>query len=913
MLTLRIGARKLITGGDFSCRVNIKNPAWRFKEIPGPLTAEITLPAADNAALLNHPNLVTRRGQQNDRHFPGAVLEHNGIPIIAGNFVITDALKEINGWIQSHVGKLGEELREKSIRELSILPQQTFTNKTTFDPDTDFWCTIKVLNRGFWKDKGKMSDTNGEIEELTAKFENAASFFVNQDSSLGVLTSAAADGVVVVSPFPFVHRLIDQILRENQFYFSDNFLKNDADLKTMCMYHNWSIVVDTPVTELGTFNLFHFFLNQPEELSLEAISNSTWGLGPFNIPDLLPDIALKDLLLGIQNMANVFLVINNNRTAQLIDREGIFSMTPFDLSKYRASKWQLGERKDVTLKFKWDHDDNDSAFKDEFTNLDEKRKKILDPVSSKSELYSLLLPKSKGDIRLVLSENKYYEYGWHTFVQSDANGEETDVDALGWKPVSVGMQNYFFNDGDKDMEEIDTPFSTLRMATAGYPVVYQKGNTKTFSSVNEKFTPRLLFYNGNNTGGDESASGIKLDWKGDNGILRKRWRLTAPFLANVLPISAHFRVPTNVLKYIIDNVYSLFEDSECRFVIDEFDAEPGPNDETLCEIKAYKIEDNFWEYNPGAVIGGGVGTQTSFTPKFVGINKYGKPYLIDATGNYRSTSVFGALSGSDYAHTCCVDYDATNHQLFVGGDSGFVHIYDLANNFRMSSIRVFSTNDSVSCIRVLGNNIFVGRGNSNYFYVKPVQANVSDYTDYSVTAVQMPGGYVATDFVLADGYYYVCTRAGEIFRSNMPTSGFTEQMDVDAYFTRMAVTDTRIYVFERGDRPFFAFRSNPTFWIEFRMTGSDEPCIIEAVGSGGQVVAITNEYTNNVFIVNGPSDAYQTRYGIGAFAKGVLYDDSDIYVCGELVPTETGSLYKFNETYFEYQFNLPEGMKILLY
>ena len=913
MLTLEVANKKLITAGDFSCRINIKNPAWKFDGIPGPLAADISLPAEDNAGYLNHPNRVTKRGSQNDRHYTNAGLKHNGVPLIKGDFVVTSAISNIDGWIQCHLGKLGEEMREKSLRELSILANQTFTNKTTFDPDTDFWCTIKLMNRGFWKDKGKMSETNPDTEELTEKFESEAGFFVNQDGTGGVKTSAGTDGVAVVSPFPFLHWLIDRILRGNQLYVSDNFLKSDTGLKTLCLYHNWNILKDTPTTEAASTSLFHFFWNYYEQLDYDKISSSTWGLDNFNIADILPDMKLKDLMLSIQNTFNVFFWSNNDRTIQIIDRESIFSMNAFDLGKYRVTDWEPLTRKDVTLKFTWEHDDNDSAFNDEFENIDEKRERILDSVSTREDLYSILLPKANGDIRLVESENRYYEYGWFTLGEVSPAGVESDADALGWKPVSVGLQNYFFNDGDKEVEEIKSKFSTLRMSESGYPIAYQNGNSKTFSSVNEKFSPRLLFYKGNNTGGDESTTGKKIDWKGANGFLYNRWRLTAPFFANALPMKAKFRLPTNVLKHVIENMYEPFQDPECRFVIDELDAEPGANDETLAELKVYKIEDNFWEYNPGTVAGGGDGTQTSITPKFVGVNKYGKPYLIDAAGQYRTTSVFGSISSADYAATCAIDYDSTTHQLVVGGNDGYIHIYDLTANFRMNTIRVINANASISAIKILNNKIMIGRWNSEFIYVLDVEANIDNYTDYSAAGPSLPSGYTAHDFIYADGYYYCCTKAGEIFRSTSPTSGWTEIMDRNAWFTRMAVTDSRLYVFERDDRPFYALRSDPTNWIEFRMTGTDTPNIIEAAAGGEQVTTLTDLYSNGIIVLNGPADEDQIRTGIGGYGKGVVYDGSDIYVCCELIPTETGQIYKFAGSYFAYQFNLPEGMKLLLY
>ena len=914
MLTLEINGKKVITGGDFSASIEVTNPAWQFDEIPGAITSDITLPAEDNAATFKHPNRVSKRGSQNDRRFTGAVLAKNGIPLIVGTFIVDSAKDEIEGDIQSDLGAFGEEVREKSLKKLTILDEQAFENKATFDPDTDFWCTIKLMNRNFWKDKGKMSDDDDSVEELTEKFEDTAGFYVNQDDDEngGVLTSADADGVIVVSPFPFLHRLIDQILRENQFYVSDNFLKTDTDLKTLCLYNNYNIAqaIYSVLTEIITYQIPGYYSNLTTEITTGVMDIAGWEVAGFNIPDLLPDITVKDMMLMLNNTTNVFFNFRNNRTVQIIDRESIFSMTPFDLGKYRVSDWDPGTREDVVLKFSWNHDGNDSAFSDVFTELDDYRDKILDSVATLEDLDDSALEKNVGDIRLVESENRYYEYGWHTITQKDSKGNEYETDIMSWEFISIAAQNYYFNDGDKDEEEIAGNTSTPRMSS-GLPVVSQPGNCKTFSAAEEQeFSQRMMFYNGNNTGGNTSDSGMKLDWYGDDGLVRNRWRLTAPFWANRLPVSANFRLPTNILKYVMDNIFIPFQDSECRFLIDKITGTLNNDDETLVKIEIFKMEDNFWNYNAGTVEGGGDGTQSLIDAKFIGVTKNGKPYLIAEDGSYWTTSAFGVISTAPYAHNCCVDYRATTNQLFVGGVNGMLHVYSFADGFRYRAFHVADTSESISCVKAVGDYLFVGLQDETSFYYHTLQDDISDYTQETMSENQF-GSHVARDFVYVDGYYYCCTRGGEISRGISPEYDWIEIIDKNAEFTRLAVTTDNIYVFEVDDRPFYALRTDPTEWIEYRMTGDDTPCVIEAVSGGDQVVALTDEYSDNVFIIDDPET--QTVYTIGAYLKGVLYDDTDIYVCGELSPTETGRMYKLSGSAFQTLYNLPEALKIMLY
>lgn len=891
-----------------------------FDEIRGPLATDISLPVEGNRQQLKNPNQVTKRAQQNDRHFAGAKLLHFGLPLVVGDFVVTGAKGKIEGWIQNNVGKMGEELREKNLTELDFGDDKNFVNKATFDPDSDEWCTIRLMNRGFWKDKGRMveAEDGTDVEELTNKFEAAAGFFVNQNATGGVLTTADVDGAAVVSPYPFLHWLIDTLLRRNGFYISDNFLKLDADLKTLCLYHNYNILKDTSTLEQQTFNLVNFFTGTQEQLDLNAISASTWDLAAFNIHDLLPDIDVKKLLLSTQNTFNTFFWWNNNRTVQIIDREAALKGEPFDLSKYRVSEWRVGERKDVTLKFSWEHDSNDSAFNELWEELDDKRDKILESVNSHEDLNSILLPKEEGDIRLVLNENTYYEYGWFTISELTNGAVDSETVVKSWKRVSIGLQNYFFNDGDKDQEEIKSHFSTLRMASEGYPVAYQNGNSKTFSSIREAFSPRLLFYQGNNTGGDESTSGKKFDWKGDSGFVYNRFRLTAPFLAGLLPIEADFRLPSRILHYVMNNIYQKMKDSECEFMIDQLDGDPGPEEETLVQIQAFKVEDNFWAFNPGVVPGGGDGTEQNLVPKFVGVNQYGKPYLIDENGQFKTTSVFGDISTADYAHHCCVDYDSASKQLFVGGNYGYVHIYDLSDGIKMQSIRVHDTTESVSGIRVVNGKVLAGINNQrSYRWFN--QDNFDNYSAAVISGVVNGDngevGYTIRDFEYYNGYYYMCSKVGEITRSSDLVTNNNEILDIDVDFTRMAQTDSRLYAFALEDRQVTALKTDPTIWSDFDYSndvGSRHPQTLEALPNGDDVICLLDGFTHSVMILTG-GPATQTRIGIGGYAMGAAKAGGEIFLANGSLNQTSSDLYKLVGTVPQYQFKLPDCMSIYGY
>jgi hypothetical protein len=732
-----------------------------------------------------------------------------------------------------------------------------------------------------------------------------------------VVTTAGTDGVAVVSPFPFLHWLIDKIFRDNGFYMSDNFLKLDPDLKNLCLYNVFNILKNDSNYTSEDYTIVDWFSNDTRILDFKKISNSTWALQSFLLNNLLPNIDFKSLLLSAQNTFNTFFWYNHNRTVQCIDREAILKGPAFNLGKYRVSKWVPGTRKDVCLKFSWNHDNDDTAFTSEFEELDEKRHKFKEPVNTYDDLISILLPKEEGDIRLVKNENRYYEYGWFKVAALTGESVEIDKDVLGWRKASIGLQNYYFNDGDREQEEIKSDFSTLRMAQEGYPVAYQAGNSKAFAADTEPFSPRLLFYQGNNNGGNESASGKRFDWKGDAGFVHSRYKLTAPFLAGRLPIKASFSLPPRILHYVLNNIYQKMDDVECQFLIDEINCDPSDQEETLVEISAYKVEDNFWMFNPGVVPGGGDGTETTLVPQFVGVNKYGKPYTIDATGKFKTTSVFGDISTANYAHTCCVDYNSATKQLIVGGNNGYVHIYDCSDGIRMVSLQVGNYTESISCVKFANGKVLVAiNGLRTYaFFNQDALDTYADVVPDIVSGALV--GSTIRDFEYYNGHYYMCSALGEMHRCDAIGVNPVRLFYVDAEFTRMTQGNTLMYVFAKEDKHYSAQKTNLSSWTEFDwdndLGATRHPITIEAKADGETVVALTTQISNNVFLIPGTNPEAHIMLSVGGYPGGVAFVNGEAFISSIALNQNSGSMWKYNGQYAEYQFELPDGLNIYTY
>ena len=925
MLKAKISNTPLIADNDFSCRLQIKNPACMFDELPGALAADLSFPKKGNQATLRNPDRFTKQGAQNDRQFDDFRLIHHGINLLTGTLIIDDPSESYSGWAQSLLGKLADDLKEKLINQID-LGEFAFTNKTTFDPLADQWCTIRLKNKGFFEGIGKMTTYRGEVtdvygnttqedietELLTKKFLDTSNYFVNAPGTGGVITSADENEVAVVSPFPFIHLLIDKLLRANQFYIADNFLKTDPDLQNLCLYHSWNILKANPVTVTRSLRRLNFFSGHTESRNYEELTKATWEPDNFSLNELLPDATIGDVMLGIQNTTNSFFWFDNNHKVRLIHRDSILQGEAFDLTPYQVSDWIPGERKNVRLKFSWEHDSDDSAFQDAWEDLSDVRDRIKPPVATRDALENYLLARKVGDIRLVKGEGVFYEYKWFEVSSGGSKSTEESTDVLGWKETSINLQDYYFNDGDREEEEIKSIFSTLRMDPEGFPIAFQKGNSHTFNQVGEAFSPRLLFFKGNNTGGDESPAGAKFSWDGDLGLLRKYWRLWAPFWANRLPVTADFRLPSSILSYVINNIYQKFRTREGEFIIEVLDCEPGNDKEVICTIQGFKVEDNFWQFNPGTVAGGGDGTNVDYNPKFVGTNESGKPYAVETNGKYYSTSIFGTISQAPYAPTTAVAYNPGNRQLYVGGTNGQLHIYDCTSpTFPMKTIIVYSHTDDISCVQYIPVNgkILIGRQNNSSVYSLDAEPGINDYTDNSALEGSSNCSGYFRDFIsrpLAVGVkYYGITSEGE-FAISTNLASWTEQWDISGHFTRFAQGGGYYYIMEDNDRPFYTEDPDGD-WHEFDLNGDYEPPVVEAISNGTRVVAIGVAFNREIFFIDAPDTITIKQFA--AYPKGAVYDAAgDLFMCGEDAYTHSGRLYMYNGVSFNQQFLLPDPL-----
>jgi hypothetical protein len=607
MLTLHYNGYDIPTGKEFSIRFSWKNPACFTEEIPGPAGLGIDIPVNDySRAIFGNPERFEKYGTGSDRKYPGFEVRFGGVLLMSGIMVINSADQEkYSGWLQSEMGALGEEQRDKNISEMEWDPdgERTFQNKTDYDDATDDYHPYPVLNGAFWNGKGRETDVqfeytdeDGEVHKakekitfLTRKFRENFSRIINTYNDAGYkdILGRKGDGeACVISPYLYLRPFLRMLFKINRLFIDRNDMVSaglDMNMeKYLLLYNNFNIMGQIFTTETQILTNYDDVTGTVLENQEQVIVSMSWGLEPFQYKDLVPHVALKDLLLGLQNYLNYIFIFKPRNKIDVIDRNSIPEDDAFDLDKYFLGHWIIGEKKDSTLKFVNDFDGEDRMFGQEFHDLTDRRADFADPVDTFDDLKDLASP-VEGELRLVKDENKIYEYKWKVFTSADILAYEDQYDALGWEFVSSGPQPFLFGESDK-MEEIKSCFSTLQFwsGSFGLPVALQQGNLKRMKSSFVGFTPRLI--NSNNILYPEA-----LNWDGPGGLFKQRWEKWSRFWKNRLAVEGSFDLPLNVLYHVVNNITGKYRTVHGDFVIETIETEFGSNMIGTTRITGFKI------------------------------------------------------------------------------------------------------------------------------------------------------------------------------------------------------------------------------------------------------------------------------------------------------------------------------------
>lgn len=599
MLTLHYNDREIPTSRDFSLRMEWVNPVCFMDSIPGNAGLGIEIPVNDySRTIFGNPQRFEKHTIGPDRSFPGFGVRFGGVLLMSGTLNITNATAETySGWLQSELGVLGEQQRDRFLPDMGWKEGVVFENKDYYDAKVDHYYPYPIMNGAFWNGKGRevavtkaYTDEDGEAHKvgemtgyLTMVFRRDFQRIVNQVGEGGVRTTGEA---CVVSPFLYLRYVIREMLRLNGFYIGRNDMINPlVDLgleRFLVLYHNFNIMQQLIQVELTQYSYYDQDLNAVVEQTVQSVSNMEWVLNPFGYKNLLPRVAMKDFILGLQNYLNYVFVFRSLEKVDIIDRNAVVEGEAFDLDPYFSGQWVIGQRKQVSVKFMAEFDREDRMFGQEYHDLSDRKSDFREAVDSFAELEAMENPQL-GELRLVKQENRIYEYRWKVLTSQDIMYRETQLDALGWDFVSSGPQPFVYGES-KAVEEITTCFSTLQETREGYglPVVLQQGNLEKMKNAWVDFSPRLV-----NTG--KLLHPEALFWEGENGLFEKRWKRFARFWTTRLPVEGEFDLPLGVLHYVTGNITAKYRTMHGEFLIESVETEFSSNMVGKTRIKGYKL------------------------------------------------------------------------------------------------------------------------------------------------------------------------------------------------------------------------------------------------------------------------------------------------------------------------------------
>lgn len=615
-LSISINNRTIPLNRDFSMQLTWRSAICSFDKIPSSYALGLSFPINDyTRAIFGSPERFEKHRIPDDNKFTGCEIRFSGTLLIAGTVTITGVSGDVyNASLDDLVGVIGEKELERELHEIDVFDEElAFTKKTNYDPETDPYCLFPVKNAGFFKDRGKIvkrtiTETDpysGESKEIKDSDIELLSFLFRKQPIDSIINARTITGeifttdttirldtndefdaeVSVVTPFFFLRYILRKMLKVNDFYIENSIIDENEELKKLCLYNNYDItrMFFTTDRDVSTVRYSSPYVAAGRRIS---IYNRTYSSMVINTQNHIPNISIGDFLLGLQNFINIFFDFKQNNKVDIRCREAIITGSSFDLNKFSLGKWEPGEKKNLTLKFISEHDSNDVVFS-EYNDLSDRRNSMKPAVDTWDDLLLIASPQF-GDIRFVKDRKIYAEYKWLTIEYSDKSKNAQYIDAQGWEQISIGFQDGFYQYGNDKTEEIKTPFSTLA-GNASLPVCNQTGNMNVWKNTVVDFSSRLLFYRGNNFGGNTTDT-LSLDWDSSTGLIEKRWKNWARFWANRLPVTGSFSVPVNLLKYIIDNINQKYRTREGEFLIEEMSCEITIDSIGDLEIKGFKVE-----------------------------------------------------------------------------------------------------------------------------------------------------------------------------------------------------------------------------------------------------------------------------------------------------------------------------------
>lgn len=599
MITAHLGNIELELPRSFTFEIIQQSQLFSWNELKGDCVPSISFANTRwNRSHLYHPDRFELQ-QDGNKEYKNFELRCEGLLLIRGTLVLTDMF---NGYVRGNVGNLSQLQKDKLLFDNDLNTSVAIPIKTAYDPDVDDYAFPTIINSDFYRDVTKTRQfelTDGSLYEesmfqhyhrtnsyvINAKRADGSPDFTYDNLSLNYDLKGMGDytqRINPITPMFFLFRLIKRLLQLNGHYLTYNQIEN-ADLKRLVVYNNYSLIehISTKgyiITERDKYDYSR------DDITYEywSIDLGTQNSVRINEKKLLPKINLRNLLLSTQNTLNCFFVFNADKTVQLLSREAIITGGADDLNEYLVGEWQLGKKRNTTIKFVMEHDTNDFYFSTYYQDLSERESDFGEDVTTYDDL-KLIAEPFMGELRRVTSEQKIYEYN---FLTSDDGQTETDV--VGWQFISIDYQHYKYNsslesdDEITDELEIKTQASTLVFSDIA--TAKQKGACNLRKDTEAYCTLRFLFdVDGI---GKNNTLNYQLNWRYQNNLIERRWKRTVQWLAHLQPVTAYFDLPGNMLHSF--NIHRKKATRHGQFVIERMVTQCSHNGIGLTKIEGYK-------------------------------------------------------------------------------------------------------------------------------------------------------------------------------------------------------------------------------------------------------------------------------------------------------------------------------------
>lgn len=360
------------------------------------------------------------------------------------------------------------------------------------------------------------------------------------------------------------------------------------------------------------------------------------------------------------------------------------------------------------------------------------------------------------------------------------------------------------------------------------------------------------------------------------------------------------------------------------------DKKPIMNTPTYLEIDTYVLtlfsQKEVEEYSEQSLIDCGI--ETPFIPELVSVNELGWVTIFNTNGEYIFSATLGQSSAT-YSYKTCSAYDKDTKLLFVGGNAGLLHIYDLSSpnvGIVSKSIKVFNETDSISSVTLLedaiSKKIMIGRANGCYGYMQPFYNNINSYVN--LETIQCGTFWNGTghirSFLYNDGIYFASTKNGEIFKTSDITQTWTEIDDLNDDYLKMVQTESYIWIPEVEDDLIYIDKNNVNQLIRWGLSGSKRQQVRELIPiNNDSLIAICDDPTESIWKVASPNSSLNiTPITINTCTSGA-YDGSKYVYLSVQDFAGVNKIAKYNlnvglgESLWEYFNNPVKATKLFIY